>query len=170
MSILRNALPKVYGWLNQHDRNWLKKNRPKLIKRQIVKFSVDWKRRDSEYNALVKQAANRIRTANRRPVRITKTAIGKDLGVVSMFQKHIDKLPLTKRTLTSVIESSADFSSRRVLWAANCYLQEGVLAQQWQLILRANVYRNREVSEVRQAIVSGLKMLRSKLFRRGAAA
>src|SRR5205823_6816032 len=107
MSILRKAIPRVYGWLLQNDRDWLNRNRPKPIKRQIVKFSVDWKRRDSEYNALVKQAANRIRTANRRPVRITKTAIGKDLGVVSMFQKHIDKLPLTKRTLTSVIESSA---------------------------------------------------------------
>jgi len=45
------------------------------------------------------------------------------------------------------------------------------MPQQWQLMLRANVYRNREVRKVRQAIVSGLKMLGSKQFvQRGAAA
>jgi hypothetical protein len=171
MTILRKAVPEVYRWLNQNDSDWLKRNCPKPAKHKFLICSVDWESRDSEFNALVKETADQIRVGEGRPVRVTQTAIARELGAVSMFQKHLPKMPLTKRTFMSVMESSADFSIRRVWWAANCYLQEGLMPQQWQLMLRANVYRNREVHKVRQAILSGLKMLRSKLFvQRGAAA
>lgn len=169
MKSLRKALPKVYLWLLQNDSEWLKRNRPEPVKKKRARSSVDWNRRDVQYTILVKQSAARIRSISKHPKRITKTAIGRDLGVISLFQKHLNKMPLTDRMLASIVESSEEFSIRRVWWAADCYLQEGLFPQQWQLILRANVYRNRGARGVRDVIKSAMKMLNSELSQMRAA-
>jgi Tn7-like transposition protein D/TniQ len=166
---LRKALPKIYAWLLQNDSKWLKRNCPKSVKHKKVNSSVDWKSRDAQHAVLVKQSAARIRSAPGRPVRITRTAIGRDLGVVSLFQKHLRKMPLTCRMLVSSVESSEGFSIRRIWWAADRYLEEGVCPQRWQLILRANVYMHREALGVRDAIQAAMKKLDSEGVLPGAA-
>lgn len=166
---LRKALPKVYAWLLQNDSEWLKRNCPKSLKHKKVNSSVDWKSRDAQHAVLVKQSAARIGNAPGRPVRITKTAIGRDLGVISLFQKHLCKMPLTCQMLVSTVESSEGFAIRRIWWAADRYLEEGVCPQRWQLIRRANVYRHREAHGVRDAIQAAMKKPDSEGLLLGAA-
>jgi len=161
MSTMRKTLPRVYAWLVQNDRRWLKRNQPTPAKRQKKTLHVNWKTRDSGCCALVKQSADGIRNLA-RPVRITRTAIGRKLGLVSLFQKHLDKLPLTRQMLASVVEDSEQFSIRRIQWAAHCYLLEGLVPQPWQLILRANAYKSRRTPGVENAIQSALNMLHSE--------
>jgi len=163
MSALRKTLPKLYSWLIQNDSDWLQRNKPKPTSHKIVARVVDWKSRDSRFAALVKETAGRIRFARGRPMRITRTAIGRDLGLVSLFQKHLRKIPLTSRMLESVVENWEEFAVRRIWWAADCYLRENVLPPQWQLVLRANVYRDRETLGIKHAIQSALKTLDAQL-------
>jgi Tn7-like transposition protein D/TniQ len=163
MKSLRKTLPKVYAWLLQHDTEWLKRNRPRPAKNKRGNPSVDWNGRDLTYTALVRQSAARIRNGPGRPVRVTRTAVARDLGVVSLFQKHLHKMPQTSRALASVVESSEEFAVRRVWRASNLYLKEGVRPRRWQVILRANVYRYREDSKVREALQDALQMLNSEL-------
>jgi hypothetical protein len=169
MKSLRKALPKVYAWLIQNDSEWLKRNSPKSRKIKKVNSRVDWKSRDTHYAALVKQSATRIANSTSRPVRITRTAIARDLGVVSLFQKHLHKMPNTRSLLSNFVESQDEFAIRRVWWVASRYLQEGVFPQGWQLIYRANLYRYRDVLGVRDAIQAAMKMLYSELILMGSA-
>jgi hypothetical protein len=163
MSALRKTLPKAYSWRTRNDSDWLQRNKPKPTPHKTVASVVDWKSRDSRFAVLVKESADQIRFARGRPVRITKTVIGRDLGLVSLFQQHQRKIPFTSRMLESVVENWEEFAIRRIWWAADCYLREHVLPQQWQLVLRANVYRNRETLGIKRAIQSALKMLGAQL-------
>lgn len=52
-----------------------------------------------------------------------------------------------------------EFAIRRIWRVAEQYLQEGTLPRQWQLIVRANAYRHREIASVRDAIKVAMKML-----------
>ena len=163
MKTLRKRLPKVYAWLVQNDLEWMIKNRPKRSKDKRANISVDWKKRDSHYAGLVKQSTARIRNAPGRPARITMTAIGRDLGCVSLFQKYRHKLPISQKTLASSVETLEDFSIRRVWRAADCYRQEGTFPLSWQLRLRANVYRHRRVRRICEAVQAAMKMLSVEL-------
>jgi hypothetical protein len=126
MKSVRRRLPTVYAWLVQNDYTWLERNRPKIDIKRKVNLSVDWQRRDTEYAVSVQLAATRVRNRLDRPIRITRTAIARDLGVISLFQKHRKQLPNTMRTLQSVIETPEKFLVRRVCWAASSSLREGI--------------------------------------------
>jgi hypothetical protein len=163
MKTLRKRLPKVYAWLMQNDLEWMIKNRPKRWKNKRANISVDWKKRDSHYAGLVKQSTARIRNAPGRPERITRTAIGRDLGCVSLFQKYLHKLPISQKTLASSVETLEDFSIRRVWRAADYYRQEGTFPLPWQLRLRANVYRHEGAKKIRDAVEAAMKTLSIEL-------
>lgn len=74
-------------------------------------------------------------------------------------------MPLTTQVLAGVIETREEHAVRRVRWAADLYLREKVVPQQWQLLLRANVYRDRDTRIVRDEIQSALRMLNYELTR-----
>jgi hypothetical protein len=126
MKSVRRRLPTVYSWLVQNDYTWLERNRPKVDIKRKVNRSVDWQQRDTEYAVSVQLAATRVRNRLDRPIRITRTAIARDLGVISLFQKHPKQLPNTMRTLQSVIETPEKFLVRHVSWAASSSLREGI--------------------------------------------
>lgn len=158
MKSLRKACPQVYVWLVHNNYDWLKSHRPKPVKSGVANSSVNWKKRDARYVILVKQSAVRIRSAPGRPVRITKTAIGRDLGALSLFHKHLHKLPLTSRILAGIVESSEEYSIRRIWWAAYSYIHEGLIPRRWQLVDRANVYMQREAPRVCDALQAAMKL------------
>lgn len=152
MKSLRRRLPRVYAWLVSNDPEWLKSHRPPPRKRARAPSGVDWKRRDVKLAALVREAASRMITAPGRPRRITKTAVARKVGHVTLLQQKINKLPLTAQVLSGVVESRVDFAVRRVRWAEECYFKEGFMPKRWQLLLRANVYSLRGAPQVKKAI------------------
>lgn len=72
-------------------------------------------------------------------------------------------MPLTAQVLNRVVETREQYAVRRIWWAADLYFREHVLPQEWQLVIRANVYSLRSVSAVKCAVEAAMNMLVSKL-------
>jgi hypothetical protein len=160
---LRHELTREYAWLSQNDSEWLISNKPQSQNRARNKSSVDWKRRDSQYASAVKVSASRLKETRDRPVQVTKTAIGRDLGAVTLLQQKLHKMPLTAQVLGNAMETREQYAVRRIQWAANLYAQEKVLPREWQLRLRANVYVLRSSLTVKTAIEHALRMIKWEL-------
>jgi hypothetical protein len=96
-----------------------------------------------------------------RPVWLTKTAITRKLGQYTLIQKEIDKLPLTARVLSEVVETQVDYAIRRLEWATEYFRQEHVYPPQWQLLSRASLKPHTvALPSVQQAIEAALKSLK----------
>lgn len=163
MKDLRSKLPRVYVWLLENDKKWLAIHRPLSQKRKISNTSnIDWKSRDVEIAIRVRSAALRLKNLTGRPKRITFTGIGKELGLLGLIMQKLSKLPLTKETLSSVVESPIEFAIRRVWYIAMCYVNEGIIPQRWQLVDRACLFKYSSVPEVRDAINAALASINTK--------
>jgi hypothetical protein len=165
---LRQILPREYAWLRRNDSEWLIKHLPPSNRHTHPKLSVDWRRRDGTYAAAVGDAASQIKSVLGRPIRITKTAIGRVIGAVPLLQQKLNKMPRTAQVLASVVETREQFAVRRVWWAADLYCQEDVLPRKWQLVVRANVYSLKEASAVKCSIEDAINMLESEILQRQA--
>jgi hypothetical protein len=163
LKALRHKLPREYSWLRQRDSGWLKKHSPQIQKHVRSTSSIDWKRRDTEYTIAVQDAASRLINAPGRPIQVTKTAIGKAIGAVTLLQQKLDKMPLTAQALAGVVETREQYAVRRVCWSADLYCKEYVLPREWQLLMRANVYSLKEALAVKCAVEDAMNMLRSRL-------
>ena len=163
LKALRCKLPREYTWLRQNDSEWLEGHKPRPRRRKQPTAGVDWKRRDAEYAAAARAAASRLKETPGRLVPVTRTAIGRALGAITLLRQKLHKMPLTAQILASVVETREQYAVRRVWWAADLYQREDVLPRDWQLVLRANVYSLREVSAVKCAVEEALDMLSSGL-------
>jgi hypothetical protein len=164
MKSLRGSLPRTYAWLIQNDAAWLMTHRPKPSKRARAATSVDWGRRDSKLALAVRELAKRLKSTPGRPIRVTKTAVGRDLGQIALLRQKIHKLPLTAAALNEVAESRADFAIRRVMWAAECFTRGHTVPRPCQLVLRANVYSLRNVPAVKSAVDAAMTLIESNLL------
>jgi hypothetical protein len=163
LKALRIKIPREYTWLQYNDSAWLAGHKPRPQRRNPPTASVDWKKRDAKYAAAVTATASRLKDAAGRPVRVTRTAIGRAVGAVTLLRQKLHKMPLTAQVLSSVVETREQYAVRRVWRAADLYCQEDILPPEWQLVMRANVYSLREVSAVKCAVEGAMNMLESKL-------
>ena len=159
---LRQKLARVYAWLRQNDSDWLKGHKPQSQRRIPSTSSVDWERRDAKYAVAVRAAALRLKSKSGRPAQVTKTAIGRAIGAITMLRQKLHKMPLTTQVLGSVVEAREQYALRRVWWAAYRYLLDEIIPRRWQLIIRANVYGLRHIPEVECAIDAAINMLKLK--------
>jgi hypothetical protein len=74
----------------------------------------DWKSIDLELAAAIKATAKRIRETPGRPIRISLTAIAKEVGHKAWLEHKLHKLPLTSKALDDCLESMEGFLTRRV--------------------------------------------------------
>jgi hypothetical protein len=165
LKAVRCKLPREYAWLRQNDSEWLEGHKPHPRRRMQPTAGVDWKRRDAEYAAAVRAAASRLKEAPGRLVQVTRTAIGRALGAITLLRQKLHKMPLAAQVLAGVVETREQYAVRRVWWAADLYCREEVLPREWQLVMRANVYSLKEVSAVKCVVEEALNMLNSKLSR-----
>jgi hypothetical protein len=164
LKALRRKLPREYAWLRRNDSEWLKGHKPPPQRRNQPTTGVDWKRRDAEYAAAVRAAASRLKEAPGRPVQMTRTAIRRALGAITLLRQKLHNMPLTVQVLEGVVETREQYAVRRVWWVAGLYLQEHVLPREWQLVTRANVYSLRHNSAVKCAVEGAMNMLCLKLL------
>jgi hypothetical protein len=168
LKALRRKLPREYAWLQHNDSEWLEGHKPRLQRRNSPTASVDWKKRDAEYAATVMAVASRLKDTPGRPMQVTRTAIGRALGAVTLLRQKLHKMPLTAQVLEGMVETREQYAVRRVWWAADLYFQEHVVPREWQLVTRANVYSHRGVPAVKCAIEGAMNMLKSELSQRQA--
>lgn len=94
-----------------------------------------------------------------RPVRITARMIGKDINQLSLIQNKIDKLPLTAKALSEVVETREAYTVRRVWWAAEYFRQENKFPKRSELQHLAGIRHGNELADlpkVREAIEAAL--------------
>lgn len=163
-SLLRVKFKRIYSWLYTYDYEWLnvlipsrrsqKESNPQQPPR------VDWKKRDAQLADLARLTALRLKNTPGRPVQITKQAISRDIGQVTLISKNLSKLPLTAKALAEVVETAEELAIRRVQWAHECFLKENIHPKRYQLISRASMGRKMADSpQVKKAIATALESL-----------
>jgi hypothetical protein len=159
LEALRQKLPREYAWLLQNDAGWLEGHKPRHRGRNQATPSVDWKKRDAEYAVAVKVAASHIKDAPGRPVQVTRTAVGRIVGAITLLRQKLHKMPLTSQMLKSVVETREQYAIRRIWWAVNLCLKEKIMPRKWQLMQVANIYSLREITAVKCAIETAIEMI-----------
>jgi hypothetical protein len=110
---IRELCNKEYTYLYRHDKEWLTNNLPH--KREISTNSnniVDWESRDIETLMLLQEKYKEF-LQKEKPIRITKSMIGRSLGILANLENNIHKLPETELYLSRIVESVEDFQIRR---------------------------------------------------------
>ena len=145
----------LYIWLYRNDRDWLNENSPNK-KRTINKNTrVDWDNRDRELLSKVKEVVDEILDSKEKPIRITISLVGSKLGIKSMIEKHLDKMPLTKEYLDEKKESIRDFQIRRIDWAVRELENKGEDLKSWKIFRKAGIrkeYQEELIDEVEKFI------------------
>lgn len=109
---LRAKCEKQYIYLYRHDKEWLMDILPSKQKKQEPTKVVNWAKRDQEYTAKIKKLYKELLELE-KPVRITKSLIGKKIGILANLERHLDKLPETEKLLSAISESVQQFQIRR---------------------------------------------------------
>ncbi|MEH2039923.1 TnsD family transposase [Nostoc sp.] len=155
---LRNKVPAVYGQLYKYDRDWLNEHLPPPQTNNGTP-DVDWESRDIETMAAVKLSAQQLKDDSTRPIWISRTAIANSLAhpASAWVKRHLKRLPKTAEVLAQLSETREEFAVRRVQWAADCFRQENIVPQRWQLVRRAGLRPEiRELPLVQEAIATAL--------------
>lgn len=163
LKALRRKHPREYAWLFQNDPKWLKRQSPHSRRRAHSTSGVDWKKRDAEYAVAVRAAATRLKSNPGRPAQVTRTAVGRAVGAVTLLRQKLPKLPLTAQILANVVETRVEYAVRRIRWVAECFIHDCIMPRPWQMVLKANVYSLRCVPEVKAAIGAAVSLIESTL-------
>lgn len=126
---IRKCFPKEYIYLYRHDKEWLFEQLPIIQEKKNNQAIVDWAPRDREYCSKVEKLYKELIELD-KPVRITISIIGKRLGILSNLEKHLDKLPRTKKLLSEIVESTQQFQIRRC-----CKIIDRILQGQEPVVL-----------------------------------
>ncbi len=163
IKMLRSKAPGVYTWLYRNDKVWLQAHAPSSKKPKLQPSRVDWEKRDLQLAEEVKLAALLLKNLPGRPIRVTTSAIGREVSQLALIQKHLDKLPLTANTLLEYVEAQEEYAVRRVHWAAEKYRREHIYPHRWQLVKHAGVERLARKPQVEEAIDAALRSLNSSM-------
>lgn len=136
---LRNLRPDIYAKLYRKDKDWLKSH-PLRPRSPIVRQTkIDWCNVDEQLAGEVEIVARNLRSAEGRPVKVTITSIGRELGRLALLQKHISKLPKTSASLKEYVDTREAFAVRRIEWVATEFNIAGEVPKLWQLVREAGI-------------------------------
>lgn len=162
-TFLRKFAKAAYLWLIKHDAEWLKAQQPvrKSSKMHASYRLVDWGQRDVQWASAVEVGALRLKKSPGRPVRITRSAIAREMGLPGYLlgEANLEKLPLTEKALIGSLEDIEAFAIRQIRWAAARYRQEHLVPTKAQLLRSSVAWRLRESPLVQQAADEELLML-----------
>ncbi|MFA6939511.1 MAG: TnsD family transposase [Clostridiaceae bacterium] len=129
---IRAICEKEYTFIYRNDKEWLKNNMPKETKKTNHQETVDWSKRDNEILSMLKNRYKEF-INNNKSIRITKSSIGRALGILSELEKHIVKLHNTEKYLNEIIETVEEFQIRRCKKIINDKIDKGELIRIWEV-------------------------------------
>lgn len=129
---IRNMCKKEYTFIYRKDKEWLYNSLPEETKRLNPHALVDWSKRDNELLFIVKNRYIEL-LDNVKPVRITKSSIGREIGLLTALEKNIDKLPNTEVYLNEIIETVEEFQVRRCKVIINNKVDKGEPIRIWEI-------------------------------------
>ncbi|MEG0308346.1 MAG: TnsD family transposase [Clostridium sp.] len=104
---------KEYSYLYRKDSKWLFDYLPTTILHDKKQSKVvNWEERDKEILELIKSAHKELLGRN-KPIRVSKSSIGKVSENLTTLEKNIDKLPRTEEYLNVIVETVEEFQIRR---------------------------------------------------------
>ncbi|MCG7377355.1 TnsD family transposase [Paenibacillus sp. ACRSA] len=138
---LRKIDNAAYTWLRRHDQRWIEEVSPEKQKPVATQSRIDWGTRDQEILQILKSKFEEMNKED-KPIRLTKTRI---LTMASLLDKlqHLDKLPLSKKYLDSIVEDKDQFQMRRLRWAAKKLEESGGPITRGTLLKKAVLNVNR---------------------------
>jgi len=133
---IRADIPADYMWLYRNDRQWLEQQlNPRNMlraasRRRMGKHNEG---RDREYLRDLQDAAQQIMSRDQKPVRVTRSLLGRMTGLTSVIEKYLGSFPIIRESLPSLCESPAQFKHRRLSWAVKTLRDEGKGVLAWRL-------------------------------------
>lgn len=161
---IRKQFSKQYIHLYRNDKRWLFEHLPiKKKQNETAKF-VDWEKRDKEYHNKIDQLYQEL-VQSKKPIRITKSIIGKRLGILANLERNLEKLPRTGKLLQSVVESVRDFRIRRCYKIIDKMFEQNESVLLWQ-VQRVGGLRFSSFIEIKGELETYIqkKMLEKHLF------
>lgn len=140
-----NVLALIYRRLLKYDREWLSINSPTNNRAASINSALAsrrksyWEQLDTQLEHIIEHAAQQLKEKPGRSVRVSRSAIARELGFKSQVIRQLKKLPKTDDTLTKLIESGLDFALRRIRRAAVYFREEGIIPTRTQLLHKACV-------------------------------
>lgn len=133
---IRQLCKKEYIYLYRNDKSWILESLPQNINRRNIDYKsdkrVDWDKRDIEILEVVTNEYKDL-ISKEKPIRITKSIIGKELGILPILEKKLDKLPKTKEYLDNIIEDVEAFQLRRSMLIIDKKLENKDSIRLWEL-------------------------------------
>lgn len=155
---LRQLAKASFAWLYRHDQNWLNENSSRICYENTDYERVDWEKRDESILEKVKKVVNEILASKEKPQRITISSIGKKIGLLSLIEKHMDKMPKTKVFINSVVENGYDYRKRRVIWVIHMLHASGEELKEWKILRIAGI-RTEYYEEVKNVIEKEIEVI-----------
>lgn len=135
---LARSLPD-YTWLYRHDKHWLNQAIDAVNHRTSPNSPrIDWEKRDHQFAEAVR-LQSKVLYAQEKPVRVSKSSLGRTIGILSTLEKHLAKLPLTAAALETCVETTEQFQCRRIHWAIRQILAQQDSVPIWQLARKAGL-------------------------------
>ena len=136
---IRQMNQALYAWLYRHDREWLLNQTTTKPLAQSPKPRVDWDTRDQQMEVLVQKAVRELLGIPGKPVPINVSRIGKHISKLALLERHLDKMPRTKALLEQVLETDAEYQTRRIDWAVKELEAEGIELKWWRVVRKAGI-------------------------------
>lgn len=145
-------------WLNEHKPP---KKYSTLTYRREEPY-INWSHEDVQLAEQIEVCVTNIKNLE-PPARVTKQYIIRVLGRASRIKKKNDKLPLTNRTLKTLMETPADFVIRKIWYTLELYKREQKIPFRSIFMTRAGARNLAHLPEVSAAINAALQQLQASI-------
>jgi len=153
---IRQEKPSLAAWLWRHDQAWLKTNQPVKCPTVGAAQRVDWTWRDLALALNCISAALSLLDNTKRPRRLSRTAILRQVSRQSCFEHNTVKLPIATNILIRLLESRVEAALRRIRWVKQQHKEHDQPLKKWQLIRKAGVGRLKTDPAIREALATSL--------------
>jgi hypothetical protein len=135
---IRSICQKEYNFLYRHNKEWLFEVLPTGNARKGSKGYVDWDKRDYEILLQLRMAHNKLLNRE-KPIRISKTSLGRESCKLSLLEKCLDRLPHCGKFIAKVSETKQQFQLRRCQIIIRKMQKEGLPLLDWKIQRQAGL-------------------------------
>jgi hypothetical protein len=131
--------PTLTRWMIRNDNEWLYEHLPALEPQKSMRKIIDWEKRDEEIYQDVKLLIENWNDYE-KPLKITKTKIAKKLNLKKVIFEHSEMIPKTMHFIEESAESTQQFTLRKVKWAIDFMINNGIVPSRELVGKHANIY------------------------------
>ena len=115
------------------------------IKKNVY-TEVKWRKKDQKYYLLIQNVIDRELYSDKRPIKITKTRLAKNIGAVHAVVYNIEKMPQTKALIEHYEETQEQYYRRKIMWAIDAINERGEAVLEWKILKQVGCSdKNREL-------------------------